>query len=258
MSVQLMQPTVNEIELTRLGVEETQLDLARLPQFLSLEVLLDQLLRSALQVRAVVRNVDGHEPVGEYHLSLAERNLALIETSGGLDRSKGTGEAVQSLGGTNNDIVSRSVVERNVDLRVLREVLVGLLDLNLEVGQSHSVDDHHVGGNTFTVLLGILDQLGLERDKREKLLSSKTEVEELSEGLEGVDVERIKRVRAGDRDGGDDSLRVTGSTLEPAPHFTGSQVRDLACDQVLHQLGESDQGHGEGNGSKVLDRRSRA
>jgi len=194
MSAELRQPLYRKNKLTRLRVEETQLDLARLPQFLSLQILLDQLLRSTLQVRAVVRDVDGHEPVGKDHLSLAKGDLALVKPGGSLDRSKGTPESVEGLGRTGDNVVPRPVVQRDVDLRVFGQVLVGLLDLVLEVGETHPVDDHHVGRYSLAILLGVLDQLGLERKEGEEILTPETEVKELPERLEGVDVERIERV----------------------------------------------------------------
>jgi hypothetical protein len=239
-------------------VIKSELDLARLPQLFSLKILLDQLLRSALQVRAVVRDVDGHEPVGKDHLSLAEGNLALVEPGGSLDRSESTAESVKRLGRTGNNIVPGSVMQGYVDLRVFRKVLVCLGDLILEVGETHPVDDHHVGRDALAVLFSVLDELGLECEEGEKVLSSQTEVEELPERLEGVDVERVERVRTSYRDGSDDTLRVPGSTPEPAPHLTRSEVRDLAADQVLHQLGETDQGHRDGDRCEIFDRGSSA
>lgn len=189
------------------------------------------------------RTVDRHEPNREDLLPLREGDLGLVETSGSLNGSESAGEAVQCLGGTSDNEVSRAVVQRNEKLRVGWQERVGLADVLFEILELKTVDTQHGRGYAFVVLHRIFHELGLQCEEREEFLSSKTNVKEELKSLEGVSVERFVRVGSGDGNGGNDTLRVTGGPSEPVPHFSGVEIGDFACHEVLNELRQTDQGH---------------
>lgn len=137
------------------------------------------------------RDVDRHESNRKDLLPLGEGDLGLVKAGRSLDSSKSACKTVKSLGGTGDNKVSRSVVQRHVELRVRRQERVGLANVLFQVFELESVDAQHVGRNTFVVLDGVLDELGLEREDREEFLSSETNVEEELKSLERVAVKRV-------------------------------------------------------------------
>ena len=119
-------------KLTIFGVVDGDNEISRSEDFLSSEVLLDELRGRSGEVDRVVRDSDDQEPRREDGLPLGERSLALIQSSGSLDLPQRRRESVESPRGSGNDEVPRSVVEGDVELRVLGEVSVRLGDVGVE------------------------------------------------------------------------------------------------------------------------------
>lgn len=205
----------------------------------------------------MVRNVDRQEPHSENSLSLRERNLALVETGRGHDLSESGDKTVECLGRGGNDKVGRSVVEGNADLRVGSKVRVDLFDVALERLEAETVDGKHRSGDTFVVLDRVRNDLGVDSEEREALLASETNVKELLHSLEDVLVQARPAVGGSDGDSRDDTLRVTGGTLEPFSHLRWGDVSDSARNDVLRKLGDTNKGKRKGDRGKVLDTRLR-
>jgi hypothetical protein len=159
-------------------------------EVLALEVVADELLGGASEVRAVVRHVDGEESHGEDGLALGEGRLTLVEASGGHDLAKGGCEAVKSLGRAGNDVHGRAVVEGHAELGVGRKVCVDLFQVTLELLDGEAADREHGSRDTLVVLHRVGNDVGLDGKEREGLLAAETDVEEELDGLEDVGLER--------------------------------------------------------------------
>lgn len=205
----------------------------------------------------MVRNVDRQEPHSENSLSLREWDLALVKTGRCHDLSESGDKTVKSLGRGGNDKVGRSVVEGNADLRVGSKVGVDLFDVAVERLEAKAVDGKHGSGGTFVVLDRVRNDLGVDRDKREALLASETDVKQLLHSLEDVLVQARPAVGRSDGDGRDDTLRVTSGTLEPFSHLRRGDVSDSARNNVLRKLGDTNEGKRKGDRGKVFDTRLR-
>lgn len=202
----------------------------------------------------MVGNADDEEPSGEDRLSLRVGYLALVESGGGLDLSETGGETVEGSRRAGDDEVSRSVMEGDLELRVRGQVGVRLSDVALERLEGETGDGQHGHGCSLAVLDGVLDDRRLDGEDGEGLLTSKTDVEEELERLEGVGGEVVVRVGRGDADGRDDTLRVTGRSLDEISELSGRLVGNVAGDEVLDELGETNEGKRERDGGEVGDR----
>lgn len=223
---------------------------------LATDVLLHKFLGRTGEVGAVVWHVDGEEAHRKDGFALGEGDPPLVQARRSHNLAQSGSETVQSLGGTSDDVHGRSVVKRDADLGVGREVAVDAFDVLLQRTEAQTADRKHGSGDALVVLDRVGDDLGLDRKKGERLLSAKTDVEEELDSLEDAGLERLPAVRGCDGDRGDDSLGVTGSAVEEVPHLTGGEVGDAAADDVLGELGHADEGHGEGDTGEVVDVRT--
>ena len=105
----------------------------RSPKLLTIEVLMDHLVRSIPEIRAVEWHAHDEETHAEHRLSLGKFNLALVGTIWGADLTEVGDEPIKGTGWTCDDKVARTIVERNANLRVIREVFIRLGVVRLKV-----------------------------------------------------------------------------------------------------------------------------
>lgn len=204
----------------------------------------------------MVRDTDDQESSGEHRLPLRERSFALVQASRRFDGSEASGETVEGSGRTGDDKVSRSVVEGDVELGVGRQVGVRLFDVTLQGLEGKTGDGQHGGRHALPVLHSVLHDSRLDRQQRESLLTSLSDEEEESEGLESSVGEVLEGVGRGDADGRDDTLGVTGGSLEESSELARGLVSHVADDKVLDELRQPDKRQGKRNGSEVRNGRS--
>lgn len=200
----------------------------------------------------MVRDVDGQEADVENSLALREGDTALVETSGGHDLAEGGSETVERLGGTSNNEHGRGVEERDANLGVLGKEGVDLLDVALEGLAAQAVNGEHGGGGALVVGSGVGNDLGLNGNNGEGLLTTETNEEQKADGLGNVGLERSPRVGGSDGNGRDETLRVTGSTTEERTELSGVNVSHLTGDPVLGELGGADQRERQGDRGEVF------
>lgn len=143
--------------------------------------------------------------------------------------------------------------------------LVDLHDLLLQALEVQSSDGQHGSRHPLAVLDASVGERGRESERREGEGSLETDLEEdgqtveglLVEGLPSVSLARSGGVLLGDNAGRDDSLRVTGRSLELLAELLGAERGALAEDDVLGKLGETDERERDGAGGEVGDGRAR-
>lgn len=217
------------------------------------EVVLQQTLGDTLKVVRVVGDVDRQEADVEDSLALRERRASLVETGGGHDLAESGGETVERLGGASHDEHGRGVEQRDADLSVLGQEGVDLLDVALKGLAAQAVNGEHGGGDTLAVGSGVGDDLGLNGNEREGLLTTESDVEQKLDGLGNVGRERLPRVRGGNSNGGDETLRVAGSTAEQRTKVAGGHVSHLGGNPVLDKLRRANEGERQRDRREVLD-----
>jgi hypothetical protein len=114
--------------------------------------ILNNLVRRAIQVLAMVWHIHSQEARRENGLPLRERCLALVQASRRTDFAQAGDETVERLGRTGDDKGLRSIVEGYVKLRILGEMLVRLLDMRLQILQKKSRNGQHGRRNALATL----------------------------------------------------------------------------------------------------------
>jgi len=105
----------------------------RRPKLLTIEVLIDHLVCSIPEILAVEWDAHDEETHAEHWLSLGKFDLALVRAIWGADITYVGDEHIKGTGGGCDDKVARTIVERNVNLRVIREIFIRLGDVRLKV-----------------------------------------------------------------------------------------------------------------------------
>ena len=88
-------------------------------------------------------HVDGKEGYREHGLALREGGLALVKTTRSTDFPEVGNETVESTRWSRHDKDARAIVKGDLQLRILRQVSVGLLDVRLEVLESETCNRKH-------------------------------------------------------------------------------------------------------------------
>ncbi|KAF5342127.1 hypothetical protein D9611_001434 [Ephemerocybe angulata] len=173
-------------------VVDGNLEVLRLPELLTLQIVLDQLLSQLGEIGAVVWDADDQETDREDGLALGEGDLALIGAASSLDLAEGGDEAEESLGRAGDDEGLGAVVEGDEELRVLGEVLVSLRDMWFKLLQDETGDGQHGAGSALTTLDGVLHDGWVDGGDGEGLLATEAGIEEPFEGLARVGGELLK------------------------------------------------------------------
>lgn len=147
---------------------------------------------------------------------------------------------------------------------LLLDKLVDLGNLLLQALEVQSRNGQHGSRDSLAILDASVGESGRESERREGEGSLETDLEEngqaveglLVEGLPGISLSRSGGVLLGDDAGRDDSLRVTGRSLELLAELLGSERGALAENDVLGELSETDERERDGAGSEVGDGRA--
>lgn len=147
---------------------------------------------------------------------------------------------------------------------LLLDEVVDLGDLLLQALEVQSGNGQHGSRNSLAILDASVGKGGRESERRERKGTLKTDLEEdgqtveglLVEGLPGVSLGRSGGVLLGDNAGRDDSLRVTGRSLELVAELLGAERGALSEDDVLSELSETDERERDGAGGEVGDGRA--
>lgn len=196
------------------------------------------------------------------------RHLRLVLACGSATLAKAIGESDKVLGVPGDDERPRAVVQADGDggrFTSCSDEAVDFSDLLLELGELKAGHGEHGARDAFAVLDRRRGEGGAEGEGREDEGALEADLEEDGETMEGLLVEGLPRVGSGGGSGGrgrvvpcddagrDDSLRVSSRTLESGSEFLGPEVRTLAVNDVLGELGESDEGEGDGARGEVGD-----
>ncbi|TKW54870.1 hypothetical protein CTA1_24 [Colletotrichum tanaceti] len=217
-----------------------------------LEILVNQLGRLS-KVLAVERRGDGQEAVDKAELALGVRNTVLVQAGRRLDLAELGIQTVQGDWGASNNEVARAVDERNGDVAVGGEVLVGGIDMLLNLGLRKVPNAKHGCGKTFAIVHGLSQHGGCQRRAGEDLLTASTDPEEDGESRGRKLLPRLPRLGGGRDSGKDDALGVTGRSADLVAEQTGVNAEDLAGDLVVSELDKTNQGEADRRRNKVVD-----
>ncbi|TFA99144.1 hypothetical protein CCMA1212_009009 [Trichoderma ghanense] len=220
-----------------------------------LEILIDD-SGSILQILAVERGSDGKEPVGEPNLSLSVRDSGLVQTGRGLDLAELSVQTVQRCGRARNDQVAGAVDEGDADMTVRREILVGGVNVPLNLLLGQVPDAQHRSRETLAVLLRLSKHGRGHGCGRESLLASRADPEENGQDGVGDLAPRLPRVSRRRRSRHDDTLRVTSGSADALSQETRVDAQDLARNLVVRHLDKPNQGEADGSSDEIVDIRS--
>ncbi|KAI6757458.1 hypothetical protein HG531_003283 [Fusarium graminearum] len=145
--------------LASVGIKDSNSEIARVDVDV-LQILVDH--GSGLRkVLAVERSGDGQESVGEANLSLSEGDSVLIQANGGLDLSQLGVKTVERGGRSCHNQVSGAVDEGDADVTVLGKVLVGSVNVLLNLSLRKISDTKHRNRASGVVAADKVQLLGL-------------------------------------------------------------------------------------------------
>lgn len=121
------------MKLTIRCVINWDLQLVNLPEFFTLEIVIQEDVDGICEVRAMERNTDEEEPDVEGGLAFGEGDFALIEVRGSANLAESGNETIESTRGTSDDECLDAVVEGDAKLGVVWKVFVGRSDVTLQV-----------------------------------------------------------------------------------------------------------------------------
>ena len=204
------------------------------------------------QVLAVEGGGDGQEAVDEANLALGVRDPVLVEARGGLDLAQTQVQTIQREGRASDDKVPGAVDQGDGDVTIFGEVLVGGIDVAPDSTLGEIPDGQHGGGCPFTVLDRILQHGGSDGGPGVGLLAAEADPEEGCQGIPDGFVEGVPGRGRGNGGGGDDTLRMTGGTVESFQHLAGLAAQDLAGNHEVGELHQTDEGKAHGGGDQVV------
>ena len=236
--------------LASAGVEDWDAEVARGNRDI-LEIVLE-VANGLCKVRAVEGCRDGKEAVHEAHLAVGVGNAGLVKTSGSLELAELEVETVERHGRASDDKVACAVHQGNSDVPVFRQVLVGGVDVLLNGLAGQITEGKHRSGSTLALVDRVLQDIGREGSARVGLLAAKTNPEEDAERVSRRLVESLKVLGSGNGSCGDHTLRVTGGTREALPDVAGVGAQHSAHDEVVCELGQTNEWETHWGGNQVF------
>ena len=137
-------------------------------------------------------------------------------------------------------------------MTIFRQVLVGGIDVAPNGTLGEIPDGQHGSGCTLTVLDRVLQHGGSDGGPGVGLLAAKADPEEGCQGILDGFVEGVPGRGRGNGGGRDDTLRMTGGTVESFQHLAGFAAQDLAGNHEVGELHQTNERKAHGGGDQVV------